>query len=97
MPGDVLGGFRNYVGSVAANRDAGTVAVSSPQGNRLALIEARTGRLVQTRELVEVCGLAPDGDGFRASTGAGTLVDPDGSEKAFGDIAWDNHMLRIIA
>ena len=95
MPEDVLGDFRNYIGSVAANRDAGTVAVSSPQGNRMALIEARTGRLIQSRELVEVCGLAPAGDGYRASTGTGTIVDTDGSAAAFDEIAWDNHMLRI--
>jgi hypothetical protein len=97
MPEDVLGDFRNYVGSVAANRDAGTVAVSSPQGNRMALIEARTGRLIQSRELVEVCGLAPEGDGYRASTGTGKIVDLDGSAATFDDIAWDNHMLRIIS
>ena len=69
MPEDVLSGFRNYIGSVAANRDAGTVAVSSPQGNALAVIEAATGKVVTVERLNEVCGVAPDHAGFMVTTG----------------------------
>ena len=36
-------GLRNYVGSVAANPAAGTVAVSSPQGNSLVVVDAGKG------------------------------------------------------
>ena len=95
MPDDVLSGFRNYVGSVASNRAAGTVAVSSPQGNRLAILDAGTGRVVAARTLVEVCGLAPDHAGYLASTGAGLLVDDAGKEVSEPDFVWDNHLLRI--
>ncbi len=49
MPEDVLSGFRNYIGSVAANRDAGTIAVTSPQGNSYAVIEAASGKVVVRR------------------------------------------------
>lgn len=95
MPGDVLGGLRNYVGSVAANTGAGTVAVSSPQGNSLVVIEAVGGRVVSTRPLAEVCGIAPDGGGFLATTGAGDIVDSEGSSIAADDYVWDNHLSRI--
>ena len=95
MPEPILAGFRNYVGSVAANRQAGTVAVSSPQGNCLAVIEAATGRIVATEALTEVCGLAPDGDSYLATTGTGAIVGVGGSQSGDADHVWDNHLLRI--
>ncbi len=49
MPRDVLSGLRNYVGSVAANVEAGTVAVSSPQGNNLVILDASAGRWSRQR------------------------------------------------
>ena len=55
MPRDVLSGFRNYIGSVAANAATGTVAVTSPEGNSLAVLDAASGRVVATRSLVEIC------------------------------------------
>lgn len=95
MPEKDLLELRNYVGSVAANREAGTVAVSSPQGNCLAVIDTREKRLREMRRLVEVCGLAPEGAGYLMSTGTGELVDPGHAAKSFADYAWDNHILRI--
>jgi uncharacterized protein len=95
MPEPVLDGFRNYIGSVAANHAAGTVAVSSPQGNSLAIIEAASGRIVSMTALTEVCGIAPDGSGYLATTGAGAIVGPDGSSASDDDRVWDNHVLRL--
>ncbi|UCI31525.1 DUF1513 domain-containing protein [Mesorhizobium sp. B4-1-4] len=95
MPGDVLSGFRNYIGSVAANDSAGTVAVSSPEGNSLVVIDAASGRVVSTSVLVEVCGLAPDGSGFMATTGAGEIIEGSGAKRSKPDYVWDNHVLRI--
>jgi hypothetical protein len=95
MPQDVLAGLRNYVGSIAANAEAGTIAVSSPQGNALVIIEAAAGRIVSTSRLAEVCGIAPDRSGFLATTGAGEIVDPDGGAKSAEQYAWDNHLSRI--
>jgi hypothetical protein len=97
MPQDVLSGFRNYIGSVAANASTGTVAVTSPEGNSLAVLDAASGRVVATRSLVEVCGLAPDGAGFMATTGAGEIVGGAGTTRSEPDYVWDNHMLRIVA
>ncbi|WP_353645800.1 DUF1513 domain-containing protein [Mesorhizobium sp. WSM2239] len=95
MPQEVLGGLRNYVGSVAANTEAGTIAVSSPQGNALVIIEAAGERVVSTSRLAEVCGIAPDRSGFLATTGAGEIVDPEGGSAAADDYVWDNHLSRI--
>jgi len=95
MPRDVLSGFRNYIGSVAANSAAGTIAVSSPEGNSLVVIDAASGRIVSSSALVEVCGLAPDGSGFMATTGAGEIIEGSGATRSEPGYVWDNHMLRI--
>jgi hypothetical protein len=97
MPEDVLSGFRNYIGSVAANRDAGTIAVTSPQGNSYAVIEAASQKVVAVERLTEVCGVAPDHSGFMVTTGTGTIVEFDGKSSEDAEHVWDNHVLRIEA
>lgn len=96
FPEKVLNGLRNYVGSVAANPAAGTVAVSSPQGNALVVLDAKDGAVVSVRELTEVCGIAPDSAGFLASTGTGGIFAPGGEVSKDPEHVWDNHMLRIL-
>src|ERR1700752_2662271 len=95
MDDHVQASFNNYTGAIAANRDAGTIAVSSPQGNALAVLDAATGKVVSLQTLVEVCGLAPDHAGFMATTGRGQIIEADGGAAAFDGYFWDNHMLRI--
>ncbi|MFN3546706.1 MAG: DUF1513 domain-containing protein [Mesorhizobium sp.] len=95
MPPDILSGFRNYIGSVAANRAAGSVAISSPQGNRMAVIDTTTGKVVASRALTEVCGIAADRDGYLATTGEGRIVRGSGEDAMLPEYVWDNHILRI--
>lgn len=95
LPGDVLGGLRNYVGSVAANREAGTVAFTSPQGNSYAVLDVATGKVVARHDSREVCGVAPDGPAFMTTTGAGLVDLADGSERAAKGYVFDNHVLRM--
>ncbi|MGE0283885.1 MAG: DUF1513 domain-containing protein, partial [Rhizobiaceae bacterium] len=97
MPEKILGGFRNYIGSVATNPQAGTVGVSSPQGNCYAVIEAATGKIVATQDMTEVCGIAPDQTGYFVTTGVGDLVPPGSDARKDPDYVWDNHVLRIDA
>lgn len=95
LPQPVLSGLRNYVGSVAANPDAGMVAFASPQGNSLVAIDTTTYEVTVTESLTEVCGIAPDGAGFLASTGTGDLVRPSHERRSEPDYVWDNHLLRL--
>ncbi|OYW97018.1 MAG: hypothetical protein B7Z15_23890, partial [Rhizobiales bacterium 32-66-8] len=46
LPDETLRDLRNYVGSVAASADGGTIAVSSPEGDLLVAIDAEGGRPV---------------------------------------------------
>ncbi|TIT21707.1 MAG: DUF1513 domain-containing protein, partial [Mesorhizobium sp.] len=66
-----------------------------PEGNSLAVIDAASGRIVTTNALAEVCGLAPDGANFMATTGTGEIVEVGGATRSEPDYVWDNHMLRI--
>jgi hypothetical protein len=95
LPADDLVGLRNYVGSVAANRESGAVAVSSPQGNSFLVLDAATGAVRSRKTLMEVCGLAPDADGFLATTGTGLVLNRDGTQQTDQNHIWDNHLLRI--
>lgn len=95
LPRDVLSGFRNYIGSVAANRAAGTVAFTSPQGNQIAVIETNTGNVVARRDMTEVCGVAPDAAGYLLTTGKGDVDLPGGAPHVEKDVVFDNHVLRI--
>ncbi len=96
MPENVLTGLRNYVGSVTANPSAGTVAVSSPQGDRMVVVDAVSGAIRSSVSLKEVCGLAPDQSAFMATTGTGEIIDPEGDAIDVSDYVWDNHLLRIV-
>jgi hypothetical protein len=97
MPEKVLNGLRNYIGAMAANRKAGTMAVSSPAGNSYVVFDTASGKVVSATSLTEVCGIAPDRAGFIASSGAGAIVGPDRPAVLEPDFVWDNHMLRIGA
>ena len=89
MPGPLLEGFDNYVGSVAVNREAGLVAISSPKGGRWAAFEVETGRLAYGEEIAGVCGLAPQRERFIRSTENGDFA------ATTRTLAWDNHIIRL--
>jgi len=89
IPEETLAGFDNYVGSVAVNRDAGLVAISSPKGGRWAAFDVDTGRLAHEEAIAGVCGLVPDGADFTRSTENGDFC----STKS--ELAWDNHITRL--
>lgn len=97
LPPGTLADLRNYVGSVAASADGSTIAVSSPEGNRLVAIDVEGKRPVLVETLRNGCGLAADGSGFVASSGLGELVGMAGAERKAQrfDFLFDNHLLRV--
>lgn len=84
-----------YVGSVAARRDADLVAVTSPRGGRLLLVNSQTGGVVEERVVDDICGVAPGDRGFLASDGEGRLWSTGTLMTNTASRAWDNHIARI--
>ena len=95
MPAPALNGLRNYIGAMAANRKAGTIAVTSPAGNTYVVLDTRSAQVVAVNPMTEVCGIAPDKAGFIASSGAGDIDGGDGRKVSEPDYVWDNHILRV--
>jgi len=77
----------NYVGAVAASRDGTRLAFSSPVGGALVIVDAASGKAVETQRWPAVCGIAGSvADGFVASGETGQF----GASRH--DLAWDNHI-----
>ena len=91
-PRSVRAAMRGYVGSVAASRDGTRVAVTSPRGGRLIVWDARAGRVLETRRIEDVCGVAPGGHGFVASDGMGRVWIGGEVASQDGHVQWDNHL-----
>lgn len=96
MPDKALNGLHNYIGAMAANHEAGTMAVSSPAGNSYVVFDTASRKVVSAIDMTEVCGIAPDRDGFIATSGAGVIAAAERDPVSEPDYVWDNHMLRIV-
>lgn len=101
LPPQVEAGLSGYVSSIACDRAGEFVAVTSSKGAMAAVIEIGSGRVVRTRRLEDVSGIAPTprrGE-FLATSGMGRVsVLPQGSEAADAVStawAWDNHAVLI--
>lgn len=87
--------LRQYVGSVAACRETGLVAVSSPRGGHCLIFDAASRALVADWPVGDVCGLAARGPDLLASDGQGRLW-RDGAEIAnAAQLRFDNHMVAL--
>ncbi|PWC89397.1 hypothetical protein TSH100_04975 [Azospirillum sp. TSH100] len=99
-PEDVLSRMQGYIGSVAS--DGKTVAASSPIGGIIGLWNAADGAWLGSTALADGCGLAPNGDGYLATSGLGviepvTINAEAGPERKAPAFRWDNHLTRRVA
>ncbi|MEP2980197.1 MAG: DUF1513 domain-containing protein [Lentilitoribacter sp.] len=86
LPAKQMIGFKNYIGSVSINDDEGVVALSSPKGGQVLVLNSVNGDIIQSHFDEGVCGLAPLQNKFVKSSENGR----------FGSIQhpynWDNHI-----
>lgn len=82
--------FRGYVGSVATNARAGTVAITSPRGDVAAVVDGSSGKLLSLRHQTDVCGIARDGVGFVTSDSAGRF-----GRNTYPGLVFDNHIFPL--
>lgn len=96
LPLAVTASLRGYAGSIAASHDGHLVAVSSPRGGVVVMLDGRSGAYLETVAEVDVCGLAPDGTGITATSGTGVIRHGHQMVR-HRDIAWDNHLTAMDA
>lgn len=90
--------LQGYGGSVAFGPDDQTLAVTSPRGGLVQVLETGSGHILREHALPDVCGLATTRDGMIASTGLGLLAGLTAGETRplqHHDLAWDNHLVRL--
>lgn len=89
--------MQGYAGSVSFSGDGTAVAITSPRGGRVQVFDAQDGAFRTEIALADVCGLAPLGDGFVASTGTGGFhaIGTDASTLQMHKVAWDNHIVPV--
>jgi hypothetical protein len=94
--------LRGYCGAAAADRAAGTIAMSSPRGNCVGLWD-ESGAALEALAIHDGCGLSATGTPgeLLVSSGSGELfavsrdVAAPAARGANGEFRFDNHMIRI--
>ncbi len=92
-----LSKLKNYIGSIAANPQAGTLSVTSPRGNCLLVLDGKSGLVLSGRRLANVCGVTSHGDAYFTSTGNGVLFETRRGIVESDKLRLDNHLRRIAA
>ena len=101
LPVEVETGLSGYVSSIACDRAGEFAAITSSRGALAAVIDIASGRVVRTRRLEDVSGVAPTPEpaAFLTTSGLGRVsIIPDGSaadQAVSTPWAWDNHTVLI--
>jgi uncharacterized protein len=89
--------MKDYVGSVSFNADGTLLAATSPHGGQVMLWSMQDGRYLNSFAKTDVCGIAPLGTSFLASSGnSGVEALPtSGHAPTLLGFIWDNHLLQL--
>lgn len=85
-------GLQGYLGSIAINRSADQIAVTSPRSGVLQIHGANGTS--ETSELKDVCGVAALSEGFVVTSGTGVFRAP-AVGRVTHRLSWDNHLIAI--
>lgn len=94
--------LRNYVGSIAFSVRSRSLALTSPRGNIMLVVDIADGKVISRRRLANICGVSAAHKGFIATTGNGILCrepdhDPGDYKQRHTVYGWDNHVAEISA
>lgn len=89
LPEETTMALANYVGAIAVNRQEGLIGLTSPKGNASVTVDARSGRVLNTENILDAAGIAAADHGFVASSYTGTFG------KTESAVAWDQHIARL--
>lgn len=90
--------LNGYGGSLCFSTDGTSIAVTSPRGSVVQVMDVASGALQHEYQINDVCGLATSASGFIASTGRGRIVSLHHSgisPLSQIDLHWDNHLIRL--
>lgn len=91
FPEETTAELANYVGAIAVNRRSGLIGLASPRGNREILFDGATGKVMSSRSVREIAGIAPVAGGFAVSSYRGGFAGRQ------SEMAWDQHIVRMTA
>lgn len=91
LPEKVLRTFANYTGSLVADREHGHVAVSSPAGGIIGILNAHDGAMQSVIKLRKGNGITYHGADLLSSSENGILKSSQFNTKQY-DFAFDNHL-----
>ncbi|WP_417807302.1 DUF1513 domain-containing protein [Thioclava sp.] len=89
--------MQGYAGSIAFSGDSTELAITSPRGGRMHRFSSE-GKFLGVVSRADICGLAPQGNGYLASDGLGGLIAVDRTGPAplaRLECAWDNHIVSL--
>ncbi|WP_439625729.1 DUF1513 domain-containing protein [Shinella sp.] len=89
LPEETTIGLANYVGAIAVNRRENLVGVTSPNGGRFVVLDAKTGSVLREETVTDAAGIAAAPHGFAVSSYDGRFA---GHRE---DIAWDQHIASL--
>ena len=88
--------FEHYIASIAASTE--WILATSPRGNCYGIWSKKSLKLVELRSLPDASGVVVFDDGFRISSGSGTVITqstPQYKTAIHTKIQWDNHWSAI--
>lgn len=91
LPAETTIGLANYVGAIAVNRSEGLIGLTSPNGGRFVVLEAKSGRVIRDAAVADAAGIAAAPHGFAVSSYDGDFAGRRGS------VAWDQHIAKLSA
>lgn len=90
--------LNGYVGSVIFAEDGREVAISSPRGGVVQVIDTETMTIARSVAMADVCGIGAGREGFVLTSGDGHVARYRGEALemvARHEIRWDNHMVAL--
>ncbi|MDF1748021.1 MAG: DUF1513 domain-containing protein [Alphaproteobacteria bacterium] len=97
MQESLVHGMNYYTGAIIASGDKRRVIATSPRGGVVGIWDAESLALQDTFARPDVCGAAPDGDGFVVTDGVGDISNDRQILSSIDGIAYDNHLVPVPA
>ncbi|MEH6739728.1 MAG: DUF1513 domain-containing protein [Sulfitobacter sp.] len=97
-PPEQAGIMNGYIGSIAFEQNAKTIAVTSPRGGLVQIYDAERHTLLDSFTITDVCGVAPHARGYAVTSGTGDIGNLTGSQQTLrknSAYMWDNHLIVV--